>query len=78
MQVLKKLREKHGLLQELHLYKEQVNQTNELTDEDKTLEQLGFEGAPLGAEEPMVYNVYYDFKPKDLTDPLLLVSPRSF
>ena len=44
---------------------------NELKDDMKTLQDYGIYGAPEDAE-PVVVHVYYEFKPTDHDDPLLL------
>ena len=38
----------------------------------KTLQDYGIFGAPKGSETPAVLHIYYEFKPCDHDDPLLL------
>ena len=46
---------------------------NELRDDTATLEELGITGAPEDADQPMEVAIFYEFKPCDHDDPLLLV-----
>lgn len=67
-----RLVERHGRITELRVCKDQFNERNEMSDDMMTLAEYGIQGAPKDAE-PMVYQIYYDFKPSDHDDPLLLV-----
>lgn len=51
---------------------------NELTDEMKTLEEYGVEGAPKEVHPPVVVPLFYDFTPSAYAEPLLLVSGAGF
>ena len=77
--VKKKLRDKHGLIKNLKLYKGQRHPSNELIGDELTLSELGIQGAAKEAQDEEVYEIYYDFKPADakMNNPLLLVTPRS-
>ena len=44
-----------------------------MRDDIATLEELGITGAPEDAEEPVEVAIFYEFKPCDHDDPLLLV-----
>lgn len=68
------IRDKHGPVKELKLFKGST--TNEVTDMDATLADLGFEGVERPEDAKMV-NVYYDFKSVTESNPLLLVTPRT-
>ena len=73
-----RLREKHGLIKNLKLYKGQRHPSNELVGDELTLSELGIQGAAKDAQDEEVYEIYYDFKPDDTNNsPLLLVTPRS-
>ena len=63
------------------------SEINEVNDEMKTLEQMGIEGKPMydpdeiptGGEDGglPVIQIFYDFKPADFSDPVLLYLPTS-
>ena len=60
---------------DLKIYRDQATPKNELVDEMLSLEKLGIIGGRQD-EKPQAYTLYYDFKPIDHEDPLLLVTPR--
>jgi hypothetical protein len=70
--VREKLKDRHGRITELKICKEQFSAKNELKEDMATLEQCHIRGAPQDAP-PIRYTIYYDFKPVDSDDPLLLV-----
>ena len=76
--------ERHGVVEELKLYKDSFAGKNLLAGKSLTLDELGIVGVPLpegknpnddDVEVPVV-EIHYDFTPKDYDCPLLLVSPR--
>lgn len=69
------IKDKHGNVNELKMFKGSL--TNEMEDFDATLAELGFEGAD-NKEDAKSTNVYYDFKPFLESNPLLLVTPRTY
>lgn len=76
--LVRRIEEKHGNLDELSLYKGQVNAGNlfQAADVDATFADLGFEGAAR-REDAKTTNVYYDYKSIVESNPLLLVTPRT-
>jgi ubiquitin len=67
------IKERHGRIADLKICKEQFSERFELKDDMATLQSYGIRGAP--ADSPaIVYTIYYDFKPLDHDDPLLLVT----
>merc|ERR1719502_84317 len=69
-----KLREHHGRIEDLMICKNKVQESNEMTDETKTLEDYGIKGVPLDSIKPSVTVLWYDFRPSDHNEPLLLTS----
>ena len=49
--IKKKIEERHGRITELRICKEQFSERNEMTDEMKTLQAYGIEGAPVDDPE---------------------------
>ena len=73
--IINELQQRHGKMKELKIYKDTVNEQNELVGEFSTLIDLGIEGSATG---DAVCNVYYDFKPESAAnDPLLLANMNS-
>jgi hypothetical protein len=77
------LREKHGKIEHLQMCFRSFTEENEIHDEMMTLEDLGLESVPVGNAETLeekemeeksipVHILYYDFKPADHSDPILL------
>lgn len=77
------LREKHGKITDLKLCFHAFTESNEVTDEMLTLRDCGIQGYPVGgaatAEEREleersipVIQLFYDYKPADEPDPVIL------
>ena len=66
----KKIIERHGRIKDLVVCKESYEEQNELTDDMKTLEEYGILGGT--ADDNVVARIFYEFKPCDHDDPLLL------
>ena len=66
---------RHGRIKDLVICKESFTSANELTDDMKTLEDYGVIGAPddIDKKNHKTIRLYYEFKPCDHDDPLLLV-----
>jgi len=69
--IANKLRQRHGKLRDLRLYKDTVNDDNILDGEFSSLHELGIQGSKTGDANCVIY---YDFKPENVSDPLLLAS----
>mmetsp|Transcript_21090 Transcript_21090/g.47575 ORF Transcript_21090/g.47575 Transcript_21090/m.47575 type:complete len:162 (+) Transcript_21090:113-598(+) len=67
-----RIKAKHGAVTDLKICRGSFAETNELTEDSLTLEEYGFEGALDGQPERR-YEVFYDFRPVEHDDPLLLV-----
>ena len=77
LSIKRKIKERHGRFTNLKVYLGTVSPQTELTDDMATLEGLGIEGAPKSElNEPEEVVIYYDFKPFEHNDPLLLVDPK--
>jgi len=70
--VKKKLEERHGRIRDLVVCMSSYAEKNEMTDDVKTLDDYGIKGAPDGAEQEATQLIFYEFKPCDHDDPLLL------
>ncbi|GBG33239.1 Hypothetical Protein FCC1311_094632 [Hondaea fermentalgiana] len=75
--IARRVKEKHGHVSDLALYKGQVTPANLLEDLNQTFDDLGLEGA-LRREDAKAVSIYYDFKPILDSSPLLLITPRTF
>jgi len=62
---------RHGNLEELSMFKNAMSEENEMRDEMKTLEQYGIMGAPNGEGDGSEVQIFYDFVPEKVDDPLL-------
>lgn len=67
-----KLEERHGRLKDLIICKDAYAEANEMTEDMKTLADYGIVGAPESAPNPAVVPIFYEFKPCDHDDPVLL------
>ena len=75
--IKRKIKERHGRVNNLKVYLGTVSPQTELTNDMATLEELGIEGSPKSEiNEPEEVVLYYDFKPFEHNDPLLLVDPK--
>lgn len=75
--LVRRIKEKHGHVNDLALYKGQVNPSNLLEDFNQTFEGLGIEGA-IRQDEAKANTIYFDFRPILDSSPLLLITPRTF
>ena len=66
---------RHGRIKDLVICKGSFTSANELSDDMKTLEDYGVTGAPDDPDKKLhkTMKLYYEFKPCDHDDPLLLV-----
>ena len=72
--IKRKIKERHGRTTDLKVYLGTVSPQTELTDDMATLQEMGIEGAEKSEiNEPEEVVLYYDFKPYQHNDPLLLV-----
>jgi hypothetical protein len=69
--VKRQLVERHGRLEALRLWKGSVSDENELTNDSMSLADYGIIGKRL-VESPETVTVFYDFRPFNAQDPLLL------
>ena len=75
--IKRKIKERHGRVTNLKVYLGTVSPQTELTNDMASLEELGVEGSPKSElNEPEEIVLYYDFKPYEHNDPLLLVDPK--
>ena len=75
--IKRKIKERHGRIKDLKVYMGTVSPSTELTDDMATLSDMGVEGSEKNEiDEPDEIVLYYDFKPFEHNDPLLLVDPR--
>jgi len=65
------LSERHGRIKDLVICKDSFAEKNELREDMKTLADYGIFGAPED-KDPVSVQMYYEFKPCDHDDPLLL------
>merc|ERR1719231_579746 len=73
--IKQKLVQRHGRIKDLVICKDSFTAKNELDDDMKTLEEYGVTGAPDDPDKSMhkTQKLYYEFRPCDHDDPLLLV-----
>ncbi len=64
------LKKKHGRIEKLVLCKNEFRESNEMMEENKTLDDYGFKGSSSKDDAPL-FTICYDFKPID-QDPILL------
>lgn len=64
------LKTRHGRIGKLVLCKDEFRETDEMLDEERTLDAYGFQGSTSKEDAPMV-TICFDFKP-DHQDPILL------
>ncbi|OQR82177.1 hypothetical protein THRCLA_23233 [Thraustotheca clavata] len=69
------LEKRHGQVTNLKICKDHFAEANELTDDMMTLREYGIDGAP-SFEKEIVCLIYYDFKPKQHDNPLLLATEQ--
>ena len=91
--IKRKIKQRHGKINDLKVYHGTIQPQSELKDDMKTLEELGIVGSPIedkpgesfagqeskgtpGTAKRKEVTIWYDFKPDDHGDPLLLKSPR--
>lgn len=65
------LAERHGRIKDLVICKDSFAEKNEMREDMRTLADYGIFGAPED-KEPVSVQIYYEFKPCDHDDPLLL------
>ncbi|KAJ1457431.1 hypothetical protein M885DRAFT_514970 [Pelagophyceae sp. CCMP2097] len=65
------LLDRHGRIKDLVVCHGSFAEKNEMHDDMQTLADYGLDGAPEG-EEASVVQIFYEFKPCDHDDPLLL------
>jgi hypothetical protein len=70
--IKRKLEERHGRICDLVVCKDSFCEKNEMNDDMMTLEDYGVEGCAKELD-PVIVQLFYDFKPCDHDDPLLLV-----
>ena len=66
-----KIEERHGRVLDLKICKDHFGENYEMKRDMSTLKEFGIRGDP-DEKETNTILLYYDFKPLDLTDPLLL------
>ena len=71
-QIKELLVKKHGPMRDLKICKDKFAERNELHDDVLTLEEYGIQGIPADMD-PCFQEIFYDYKPADHDDPLLLV-----
>ncbi|KAJ8601476.1 hypothetical protein CTAYLR_005700 [Chrysophaeum taylorii] len=69
--IKQRLVERHGRIRDLVVCHTAFAQANEMSDDVKTLQDYGIRGAP-HTEPPVEVPIFYEFKPCDHDDPLLL------
>ncbi|OQR87183.1 hypothetical protein ACHHYP_09416 [Achlya hypogyna] len=73
--VKNELEKRHGPITNLKICKDHFAEGNELTDEMMSLHEYGIDGAP-EYEKEVVCQIYYDFKPTQHDNPLLLATEQ--
>lgn len=87
--IKKLLRERHGRVEDLKLCLHSFTEANELNDEMLTLLEVGLKGripemklssghgSDLVVDEESIpcFQIYYDFRPVDFSDPIMLFFP---
>ncbi|EQC27419.1 hypothetical protein SDRG_14745 [Saprolegnia diclina VS20] len=73
--VKNEIEKRHGPITSLKICKDHFAEANELTDEMLTLHEYGIDGAP-AFEKEVVCLIYYDFKPTQHDNPLLLATEQ--
>ncbi len=68
------IRKRHGQIQNIVLWKDQIKERNEFDDDSKTLEEYGLVGSLSKDESTPSYTICYNFQPQDSDnpDPILL------